>query len=126
MKQLRPIQGAMEVAAMSAEVFLKVDAAKVVANTPQMFVSFREACTEAVQNAYRAGAGQIAFRIDKDAAVVEIRDDGPGIKDPDSLLTIGRSDWERDVVEPAGMGFMALAGLSDEIMVESRTADGRA
>ena len=125
MKQLRPIQGAMEVAAMSAEVFLKVDAAKVIKHTPQMFVSFEEACTEAVQNAYRAGATQIEFRVDKNAAVVEIRDDGPGIQDPDSLLTIGRSDWEREVVEPAGMGFMALAGLSDEIIVESRTADGR-
>jgi|GEM_PF-7020197 len=111
---------------VATQVYLKVDAAKVVKNTPQMFVSFNEACTEAVQNAYRAGASRMEVMLDRDAAVVEIRDDGPGIKDPESLLTIGRSDWERDVVEPAGMGFMALAGLSDEITVESRTADGRA
>lgn len=70
---------------------------------------------EMLQNARRAGAR----RIDIDLGEYEgghmliITDDGAGIDDPTSFVTLGHSGWNEDIArreDPAGMGVFSLAG----------------
>ncbi|MFC3443851.1 ATP-binding protein [Sphingobium rhizovicinum] len=70
---------------------------------------------ELFQNARRAGASAIhvALRKSPDGAILSILDDGCGIDDPATLLTLGDSDWHDGIVsreDPAGMGVFSLAG----------------
>ncbi len=58
--------------------------------------------------------------------MVVFRDDGCGIADPKSLLTLGGSDWENETLrreEPAGMGFFSLSQRTCSIT--SRTPDAK-
>ena len=88
---------------------------------------FNQALTDIVpelfQNARRAGATTIAVSIQGTGAIL-IRDDGSGISDPQTILTLGASGWNQETLDredPAGMGFFALAGR--EVTVSSRSAD---
>jgi len=80
---------------------------------------------ELLQNARRAGATTIRVSIDdipgnKDQAKVVVSDNGKGIEDFQTLLTLGNSGWNSDTQEredPAGMGFFSLC--RSEVEVES-------
>src|SRR4051794_14947598 len=71
--------------------------------------------TEILQNARRAGATSIDLTIKPgesadDHCVVTVQDDGHGIEDFQSLLTLGTSDWSAETQsaeDPAGMGFFS-------------------
>lgn len=70
---------------------------------------------ELFQNARRAGAKDIAVTIIDagDASYLQVVDDGHGIADPASMVTLGRSGWSDDTrraEDPAGMGVFSLAG----------------
>ena len=70
---------------------------------------------ELFQNARRAGASEIAVTIvdGGDASYLQVVDDGHGIADPASIVTLGRSGWSDDTrkaEDPAGMGVFSLAG----------------
>jgi hypothetical protein len=69
---------------------------------------------ELLQNARRAGASRIDMTLRHGAApILAIADDGIGIADPASVITLGRSDWGgriADIEDPAGMGMFSLAG----------------
>lgn len=70
---------------------------------------------ELFQNARRAGANDIAVTIinASDASYLQVVDDGHGIADPASIVTLGRSGWSDDTrraEDPAGMGVFSLAG----------------
>lgn len=70
---------------------------------------------ELFQNARRAGAKDIAVTIigAGDASYLQVVDDGHGIADPASMVTLGRSGWSDDTrraEDPAGMGVFSLAG----------------
>jgi len=103
---------------------LKVDAHRLLKEIPAFFQSFQESLTEVVQNAYRAGARHIAIRLDHDAKVLTVKDDGPGAANPETLFTAGATGWTNTLVDPAGLGLFALLGLSQEVVVESCTAEG--
>lgn len=70
---------------------------------------------ELFQNARRAGAMRIVVQIGDDdgQATLTIYDDGCGIDDPASVLTLGQSRWTDQIKaaeDPAGMGVFSLAG----------------
>lgn len=80
---------------------------------------------ELFQNARRAGATAIAVAVipAPDATYLEIVDDGHGIADPASIVTLGRSGWSDDTrkaEDPAGMGVFSLAGRDVIIRSYSR------
>ncbi|MGW8138492.1 ATP-binding protein (plasmid) [Sphingomonas zeae] len=71
--------------------------------------------TELFQNARRAGALAVAVVIQTGGpdTLLHIADDGHGIADPASIVTLGRSGWSeetRRAEDPAGMGVFSLAG----------------
>lgn len=82
---------------------------------------------ELFQNARRAQAG----RIDVDVGEYEshpalfITDDGAGIDDPASFVTLGHSGWDADIArreDPDGMGVFSLAGKRVTVRSFSKTA----
>lgn len=78
--------------------------------------------TELFQNARRAGALAVAVLIQSGGpdTLLHIIDDGHGIADPTSIVTLGRSGWSdetRRMEDPAGMGVFSLAGR--DVMVRS-------
>lgn len=80
---------------------------------------------ELLQNARRAGASQVTVNVDEDQAgpntcIVTIHDNGTGISDFQTLLSLGGSGWDGETQrneDPAGMGFFALC--RSEVQVQS-------
>jgi len=90
--------------------------------------SIDDILNELVQNARRAGATCVFLeRRDRAGqAVLAVRDDGCGIDDPSTLVTLGQSGWSSTVAareDPAGMGVFSLAGQHVEIRSYSHSAD---
>lgn len=79
--------------------------------------------TEILQNARRAGATSVDLAIKpgepmENHCVVTVQDDGHGIEDFQSLLTLGTSDWSTETQcaeDPAGMGFFSLCRSDVEV-----------
>ncbi|MCY6493970.1 ATP-binding protein [Leptolyngbya sp. GGD] len=66
---------------------------------------------ELFQNARRAGATQVKVSL-TESGNLRIEDNGCGIESAQTLLNLGQSDWEGEIVEsedPAGMGVFSLA-----------------
>jgi Histidine kinase-, DNA gyrase B-, and HSP90-like ATPase len=73
--------------------------------------SLTDCFNELLQNARRAGASAIEITL-SDNDYLTIADDGSGIADPQTLLTLGKSDWSDETQQqesPAGMGVFSLA-----------------
>lgn len=90
--------------------------------------TIEDVLAELIQNARRAGASAITLetRTEDDVRWLNVTDDGSGIADPSVLLSLGRSDWNSDIMareDPAGMGVFSLAGRRVEI--RSRAASSR-
>ena len=86
--------------------------------------STKDILNELLQNSRRSGATRINITIDDDQIAVE--DDGQGIKDPQTLLSFGKTDWEDATVlneHPAGMGLYSLARRT-KVNIRSQTPDG--
>ena len=66
---------------------------------------------ELLQNARRAGALVVHVRYDADAKRLTVADDGCGVSDFQTLLTLGESGWSeavRRTEQPFGLGFLFL------------------
>ncbi len=95
---------------------------------PKLFEHPDRAISEALQNSRRAGATEIRVLIAEDPSdasrsVVTIADDGSGILDWSSLLTVARSAWASDLADREdafGIGFAALLFSAREVVVRSR------
>ena len=77
--------------------------------------TLQDVAHELFQNARRAGASRIAVHSGASLGqpTLTIYDDGCGIDDPASILTLGQSKWSDSVKaaeDPAGMGVFSLAG----------------
>lgn len=102
---------------------LRVDEDRLVNEVGQLFGSVSDALAEVVQNAYRAGARTL--RVDVSGDTLTLADDGPGVEDPITLFSIGRSGWAEGIAtDPAGMGAFALFALCAAVEVTSRTPSG--
>lgn len=77
--------------------------------------SAADVLNELLQNARRAGASRIVVTTHGTAGehLLKIVDDGHGIADPNTIVTLGRSGWSEETQrreDPAGMGVFSLAG----------------
>jgi hypothetical protein len=73
--------------------------------------SLTDCLNELLQNARRAQASKVTVTIDADRRLT-VADDGIGIAHPQTLLTLGQSDWSEATQQqesPAGMGVFSLA-----------------
>jgi Histidine kinase-, DNA gyrase B-, and HSP90-like ATPase len=73
--------------------------------------SLTDCLNELLQNARRAGASAIEITLSANDHLT-IADDGSGIADPQTLLTLGESNWSEETQQqesPAGMGVFSLA-----------------
>lgn len=111
-------------AILEAPLRLDIDKKRLLAEFGNFFQSRDEALTELVQNAYRAGATQVDFALDVDTRTLRVVDNGPGAPDPRSFVTAGQSGWGVNVVDPAGLGFFALLGISEWVSVRSIHENG--
>ena len=70
---------------------------------------------EILQNSQRSGATEIGFQTDKNCITIE--DNGSGIADLSNLIVLGKSEYEKAVIDhqhPVGVGFYSLLA-HDEI-----------
>ncbi|MGD8750942.1 MAG: ATP-binding protein [Anaerolineales bacterium] len=87
---------------------------------PKFWETPGAAFAELVQNALRAGATEIHIQVNPDEGKLTLLDNGRGIRSLDDFLTIGDSDWDSEIVEPAGIGFYAHFRYSKATTVHSR------
>lgn len=76
---------------------------------------------EALQNAQRAKATRVDVTITD--TVIEFKDNGCGLSNPESLFTMSRTGWDADTVEdqnPFGLGFFSCVALASKILVSSK------
>lgn len=82
---------------------------RILKEIPRFFGGFQSALAELFQNAYRAGAESVIVKYDKENRLFVISDDGPGLSDPQKLITAGDTGWnENNIVEPAGLGAFSV------------------
>lgn len=77
---------------------------------------------EIMQNAQRSGATKLAINTTDNT--ISFIDDGQGIKDFQSLLTVAESGWDRDTIKKTnafGIGFLSSIYASDVVEVKSGT-----
>jgi hypothetical protein len=73
--------------------------------------SLTDCLNELLQNARRAGASAVKITLFDDRYLI-IEDDGTGISNSQTLLTLGESNWSEETQQqesPAGMGIFSLA-----------------
>ena len=78
---------------------------------------------ELLQNARRSGATRVEITTGDDR--VTIADNGHGIRNPESILAFGKTEWEEQTARlehPAGMGLYSLARC-EHVSITSKTAD---
>ena len=95
--------------------------------------SLFDVLTELLQNARRAGATGVDVNWQRapgepDGSTIiqiSVTDDGNGIADPQSVLSLGESSWDANIAgeDPAGMGFFSLAGR--DVIITSRARGHR-
>lgn len=75
---------------------------------------------EALQNAQRAKATEVDICIRTDS--ITVKDNGPGLQDPQSLFTLAGSGWDESIQEeqePFGIGFFSSLALASHVCIES-------
>jgi hypothetical protein len=84
---------------------------------------------ELVQNSSRAKATTLTVEIANDwkgcnpIEVMQFRDNGVGLSDPDKLLSMATSGWDDETQseeDPFGLGFWSVAGCAGTVVVRSR------
>ncbi|WP_448205325.1 hypothetical protein [Azospirillum sp. sgz302134] len=107
--------------ALSHSVRACVDASHLLSTADRYFnATIDTVIAELLQNARRAGAAAVAFRVTDDNLTIE--DDGCGIDNPEKLLTLAGSGWDESIArseDPAGAGFFSLAHR-ERVTVRSR------
>lgn len=84
--------------------------------------SVRDILVELLQNSRRAGATAVTIVLDEEKESIAVLDNGQGIEDPKTILTLGETTWGdkiQKVEDPAGCGVFSLAGCS-EVQIISR------
>jgi len=92
-------------------------------NNPETLLS------EVLQNCRRAKATKVEIQISfssygENFNEIVVSDNGEGINNPESLLHLWNSDWDKetqDMESPAGLGFFSLCNLKGGVTVRSNT-----
>lgn len=104
-------------------VAVKVNTNNLLHNMKKIFTDSTKVISELMQNARRAGATEVEIFHDENARLLIVRDDGCGIEDFQSLLTIAESGWSeevKDLESPYGMGFASAILCCERLTVASR------
>ena len=110
---------------------MQVNEKSLIATLKDSFSNDYSVITELAQNARRAGADGVTFQVDNlqqcakdDFAVFDLTvfDNGKGVEDMQSLLSVASSGWDSETIEeeePFGMGFLIAIYSSDSVEVTS-------
>ena len=105
--------------------------ARVAQGAVQRVTSFYDASIASIlgeiyQNARRSSASHVRVDIDPVKMTATVTDDGKGIRNPEAVLSFGRSDWDGTVEDehPAGMGLYSLSRRGATISSRTATPDG--
>lgn len=85
---------------------------RLLSELPRFFGGWRSILRELIQNASRARSTTLDITCQDHT--LTFRDDGVGLDDPQTLLTVAKSGWGEGVRDPAGMG--VLSTLNPEIV----------
>jgi hypothetical protein len=102
-----------------------VDSSKLIANLGAVFSGSAKVLSELLQNARRAGATRVEVVVNEtDDGIVDliVADDGCGVEDFASLVTVAGSGWNDETAaqeKPYGMGFFASFFVADTVTLES-------
>jgi len=108
---------------MSETVAVRLSRRRLIENLRFAFPDRHSVVTELLQNARRAGASCVSVTHDAKAKRLVVRDDGCGIADFQTLLTLGESGWSEAVQrteQPFGLGFLQSLYAAGSCCVESR------
>jgi len=101
---------------------VQVNATNLLENLRFAFTKSITVISELLQNARRAGASKVELTYHEEDKTFAIYDDGCGIADFQSLLTVAESGWcdeIKNTEHPYGLGFLAALYSCDRIEAES-------
>lgn len=107
---------------MSDTVAIRLNKRCLIENLRFAFPNRYSVVAELLQNARRAGASSVALSYAPKAKRLVVRDDGCGIADLQTLLTLGESGWSeavRRTEHPFGLGFLQSLYAAERCTVES-------
>jgi hypothetical protein len=107
---------------MTATVAIRLNKRRLIENFRFAFPNRYSVVTELLQNARRAGASCVTLTYEPRAKRLVVRDDGCGISDFQTLLTLGESGWSEKVQrteQPFGLGFLQSLYAAGSCCVES-------
>lgn len=105
------------------KVSIKVDQSQLIAHLKNFFTDGYTFISELIQNGRRAGATRVSVEYNKRTGTITVTDNGGGVQDMQSLLTLAQSGWNDSVKsadKPFGMGFFAALFAAKHTVVESR------
>jgi len=92
-------------------------------NMKNMFASSYAFLGELLQNARRAGASRVEVTLSAGLTTILVRDDGNGVQDWQSLITLAQSGWDEKTIQnerPFGMGLFSTLFAAKEVLIRSR------
>ena len=100
-----------------------VNEARFLEHMRTLFSTSTTVLAECLQNGRRAGASQIDFDFDEATTTLSITDNGCGVADFRTLITVAESGWSEETMiseKPFGIGFFSVSFAAETIVVESR------
>ncbi|TXT24964.1 MAG: hypothetical protein FD131_4771 [Rhodocyclaceae bacterium] len=113
----------MSQAAQESSIVCSVNESRFLEHMRTLFSTSTTVLAECLQNGRRAGASQIDFDYDVSTSTLTITDNGCGIADFRTLITVAESGWSEEVIasdKPFGIGFFSVSFAAETIVVESR------
>ena len=113
----------MNQAAQVENIVSSVNEARFLEHMRTLFSTSTTVLAECLQNGRRAGASRIDFDYDEAASTLTIMDNGCGVSDFRTLITVAESGWSEETMaseKPFGIGFFSVSFSAESIVVESR------
>ena len=99
---------------------LKINESNLLSRLGEAFTNKDTFIKEIMQNAQRSGATKLAIRTSDNT--ISFTDDGNGIEDFQSLLTVAESGWDMETIKKTnafGIGFLSSIYAADVVEVKS-------
>ena len=109
--------------AAAQQIVSGVNEARFLEHMRTLFSTSTTVLAECLQNGRRAGASQIDFDYDVASSTLTITDNGCGVADFRTLITVAESGWSEEMMaseKPFGIGFFSVSFAAETIVVESR------